>query len=107
MIFSVVITKAQVSQYDHSNLYGLKQGDTLSPLHFNFALEYANRRSVQVNWDGLKLNGTNQLLVYADDDDILRRSVHNMKKNAEAIVVARKDSGLAVDDDRTKYMGMS
>jgi len=58
MMFSVVITKAQVCQYNHCNLYGLKQGDALSPLHFNFALEYAIRRSVQINWDGLKLNGT-------------------------------------------------
>ena len=60
----------------------LKQGDALSPLFFNFALEYAIRR-VQVNQDGLKLNGTHQLLVYADDVNILGRSVHTVKEHAE------------------------
>jgi hypothetical protein len=41
---------------------GLKQGDVLSPLIFNFALDYAIMR-VQVNQDVLKLNGTHQLLL--------------------------------------------
>jgi len=46
----------------------------------NFALEYAIRRA-QVNQDGLKLNGTHQFLVYADDDNILGGSVDTVKKN--------------------------
>ena len=66
---------------------GLKQGDALTPLLFNFALGYAIRR-VQVNRDGLKLNGTHQLLAYADDVNILVGSVDTVKKNAETLVAA-------------------
>jgi hypothetical protein len=75
---------------------GFKQGDAVSPLLFNFALEDAIRR-VQVNQDGLKLNGTHQLLVYADDVNILGGSVHTVKKNAEALVVATKEIGIEVN----------
>ena len=68
---------------------GLKQGDVLSPLLFNFALECTIRR-VQVNQDGLKLNGTHQLLAYADDVNILGVSIHTLKENAEALVAATR-----------------
>ena len=85
---------------------GLKQGDALSPLLFNFALEYAIRR-VEVNQDGLKLNGTHQILVYADDVNTLGGSIYTITKNAEALVVVSMEIGLEINADKTKYMVMS
>jgi hypothetical protein len=58
---------------------GLKQGDSLSPLLFNFAVEYAIRKA-QENQVGMKLNGTHQLLVYADDVNLLGDTLHTIKK---------------------------
>jgi hypothetical protein len=52
----------------------------------------------------LKLNGTHQLLVYADDFNKLGGSVRTIKKNADALVVASKETGLEVNADKTKYM---
>jgi hypothetical protein len=75
---------------------GLKQGDTLLPLTFNLALEYAIKR-VQANQVGLKLNSTHQLLVYTDDVNILGGSIHTVKKNTAALVVASKETGLEVN----------
>jgi len=83
----------------------LKQGDALSPLLFNNALEYAIRR-VQVNQGGLKLNGAHQLLVYVDYVNIMGGSVPTMKKNTEASVVTSREIGLEVHADKTKYMVM-
>jgi hypothetical protein len=70
----------------------------LSSLLFNFALEYAIRR-FQVNQDGFKLNGTQQLLVYGDDVNILGRSFHVLNKNSDAILVAIQETGLDVNAD--------
>jgi len=71
---------------------GLKQGDDLSPSLFNCALEYTIRM-VQVNQDGLKLIGIHHHLLYAEGDNILGGSVHTIKKNEEALVVARMEIG--------------
>jgi len=63
----------------------------------SFPLKYGIRR-VWVNQDGLKLNGTHQLLVFADNVNILGRSIQTIKKNTEALIVASKET------DKTKCM---
>jgi len=75
-------------------------------LLLNFPLEYTIRR-VQVYQDGLQLNDTGQLLVYADDINILGGSIHIIKENAKALVVASKEFGLEVNADKIKYVVMS
>jgi len=84
---------------------GWTQGDVLSPLLVNLSLKYA-MRSIRVIQDELKLNGTHQLLVYADDVNILGGSVHTITKNTEALVVSSMVTGLDVNVDKTKYMVM-
>ena len=55
----------------------------------------------------MKLNGTHQLLAYADDVNILGGSIHTLKGNAEALVVANWEIGLEIFADITKYVVMS
>jgi hypothetical protein len=50
---------------------------------------------------------THQLLIYADDVNILGGSVHAINKNTEALVVASKEIGLEVNAEKTKCMVMS
>jgi hypothetical protein len=53
------------------------------------------------------LNGKHQLLFYANDVNVLGRSVHTIKKNKEALTVASKEIELEINAGTTKYMVMS
>jgi hypothetical protein len=84
---------------------GLKQGDALTPLLFNFALEYAIRK-VQENQTGLKLNGTHQLLAYVDVN-LLGDNTDTINKNTDTLIDASKEVALEVNVEKTKYMLVS
>jgi hypothetical protein len=85
----------------------MKQVGACMPLILNFRLGYAIW-SVHVHMDGLKLNGTHQVLVEADDVNIMGGSVYTVKeRNIQSLVVGNNETGLEVNADKPKNMDLS
>jgi hypothetical protein len=83
---------------------GLKQGNALSPLLFNFRIcHYEGARKP----GGTELNGIHQLLAYANDVNLLGDNIDTLEKNTETLIDASKDVGLKINVDKTKYMLLS
>jgi hypothetical protein len=104
-----IYNKVGVGKYLSDNFpieSGLKQGDALPPQIFSFTLESAIGK-VQENQVGLKLNGTQLLLVCADDVNVLSDNIDTIKRNTESVIHASKEVGLEVNTEKTKYMLLS
>jgi hypothetical protein len=79
----------------------LKKLDALPLLLFKFFLNVS--LEVSVKQEGLNLNGTHQILLYAGDVNILGGSRHTLRKNTGDLVVASKQTGMEGNADETKY----
>ena len=77
--------------------------DALSPLLFNFTLEYDIRKLQETNL-GLDMNGTNQVLSYEDDVKLIDDDIRTIERNADVLLNAFNHIGWAVNIGITKYM---
>ena len=83
----------------------MKQGHALSPLLLIVSLEKAIMK-VQETRLGLNLNGTLQVLAYADDANLIDDDIKTIERNALVLLNACKDIGLSVNSGKSKYVGI-
>jgi hypothetical protein len=106
MCLNETYSKVHIGKYSSDKFSiqnGIKQGDALSPLICNFALEYAIRK-VQENHVVLKSSETCRLLLYADDVNLLGDNINTVKKITQPLIGSSKEVGLEVNAEKDKYL---
>jgi hypothetical protein len=66
-------------------------------------LEYTIRK-IQENQVGLKLNGTHQLLTYAEEVNLLGDNIDTVKKNKETLIYVSREVGLEINIEKTEFL---
>jgi hypothetical protein len=98
MCLKKMYSKIHIGKYLSENFLiqnGLKQGDALSALLFNFALDYAIRK-VQENRVGPKLNGTHRLIIYADDVNLVSDNIDTIKETKYMLLSCHQNHDIKI-----------
>jgi endonuclease/exonuclease/phosphatase family metal-dependent hydrolase len=85
---------------------GLRQGDSLACLLFNIALEKVIREAEVETRNTIFVHST-QILAFADDIDLVSRSLPNLKENFIKLEKAAENMGLKINESKTKLMYIS
>lgn len=82
---------------------GVRQGDGLSPILFNIALEEALKEVNKTNL-GIKIIKNISVLAFADDVVILAENKRDLEDMTKTLILETKTVGLKINDDKTKFM---
>ena len=101
-----VQSKVKIYKHISESFYtgkGLRQGDALACLLFNIAMEKVIRDS-NIDTRATIYTKSTQILGYADDLEIVSRSIRDLRDTFTKLETAARKMGLQINEEKTKYM---